>query len=53
MSDEVKKEEKPGIPDDFFYDYEDLVSKPRITGMSDSSIACPHFPVRRGIHYVG
>lgn len=31
-SDEVKKEEKPGIPDDFFYEYDDVVSKPRITG---------------------
>ena len=31
-SDEVKKEDKPGIPDDFFYEYDELVSKPRITG---------------------
>ena len=31
-SDGVKKEDKPGIPDDFFYEYDELVSKPRITG---------------------
>lgn len=33
-SDEVKKDATPAIPDDFYYDYEELVSKPRITGQS-------------------
>lgn len=32
MSEEVKKDDKPAIPDDFFYNYDELVSKPRITG---------------------
>lgn len=30
VSDEVK-EEKPAIPDDFYYDYDELVSKPFIS----------------------
>ncbi|XP_067931339.1 cilia- and flagella-associated protein 44-like [Watersipora subatra] len=31
MSDEVKKDDKPSIPDDHYYDYQLCVSKPKIT----------------------